>query len=430
MRQKQKNLMNARGRLATAAGHLAGRVSQKLRLGSGGMIGGRVALALDPRILAKLSARVPVVLVTGTNGKSTTTGLLRSALLPQGRVASNVNGDNMPAGVATALMNDPDADFAVLEVDEMHLPRIARQTKPDMMVFLNLSRDQLDRVGEMKRVEGRLRKAVHENPGAHVVANADDPLVACAAWDAPRVTWVAAGSGRWNDPAAFPRGGGQIIRDGRDWWVAADQTYRRPDPHWWVEDDTLVHAAGARVPLRLSLPGEINLLNAAQALAAVSALGFDAHAAAEELPKVRDVAGRYQSFDVEGRQVQLLLAKNPAGWEESLHILTADNDQLVLSVNAQVGDGEDTSWLWDVDFESFAPDSAATFYASGERAADLQVRLDYAGLDSELIADPLAAVLACRPGKVAVLANYTALQDLLAAIKTGGHQPVQEVHHE
>lgn len=418
--------MNLRGRLAIAAGKLAGKASQIVGLGSGGMIGGRVALNADPRILRKLSATPTIVLVSGTNGKSTTTGLVRVALEAEGEVASNVNGDNMPPGIVTALVNNPEAKFAVLEVDEMYLPRVARQTRPDVMVLLNLSRDQLDRVGEVKQVASRLRKAVDENPQAHIVANCDDPLIVCAAWDAPNVTWVAAGSTWGTDPASFPRGGGQITRQGDDWWVKGEHSYRRPEPDWWVEDQMLVNKDGVQILLQLALPGKINRFNAAQALAAVGALGIDPGAVSGQLQLVRDVAGRYQSYDVDGRRVLLMLAKNPAGWQESLEILSGNAEQVVLSVNGQVGDGQDLSWLWDVDFGALRDRPGTTVIASGERGADLQVRLDYAGVENRFEVDPLSAVLACRPGKVSVLANYTAMQDLLSAIKSGGYLPVME----
>lgn len=415
--------MNLRGRAAIAAGHLAGAASRILGRGSGGMIGGTIALTLDPRILAKLAASPQAVLVTGTNGKSTTTRMLRAALSTKGAVASNTNGDNMTPGITTALMNDSKAPFAALEVDEMHMPSVARQIRPAVMILLNLSRDQLDRVGEIGKVESRLRKAVHENPGSHIVANCDDPLIVSAAWDAPHVTWVAAGSGWGADAASFPRGGGRVLRDGDDWWIEGGGQFRRPKPDWWLEGDTLVGPGEIRIPLKLQVPGRVNLSNAAQAIAAAFTLGIAPAAAARGLSRVSAVAGRYQVFDVDGRKARLLLAKNPAGWQESLSMLDPEAGQAVIAVNGQIPDGEDLSWLWDVNFESLQGRAPARLFASGERAADLQVRLDYAGVASTYLPDPLEAIRRCEPGSVEVLANYTVLRDLLTALKAGGYQP-------
>ena len=156
------------------------------------MIGGEVAMRVSPRIMADLAAPMDTVIVSGTNGKSTTTRMVRAALETRGPVASNTNGDNMASGVITALMNAPRAPFAALEVDEMHLPAVAGEVNPEVLVLLNLSRDQLDRVGEISSVELRLRQAVEEHPNAIIIANCDDPLIVSAACSSSKVVWVAA----------------------------------------------------------------------------------------------------------------------------------------------------------------------------------------------------------------------------------------------
>ena len=159
------------------------------------MIGGEVAMRVSPRIMADLAAPMDTVIVSGTNGKSTTTRMVRAALETRGPVASNTNGDNMASGVITALMNAPRAPFAALEVDEMHLPAVAGEVNPEVLVLLNLSRDQLDRVGEISSVELRLRQAVEDHPNAIIIANCDDPLIVSAACSSSKVVWVAAGGG-------------------------------------------------------------------------------------------------------------------------------------------------------------------------------------------------------------------------------------------
>lgn len=421
-----------RSRLAAGVGRLARATSRALGRGSGGMIGGEVALALSPRVLADLSRGRRCVTVTGTNGKSTTTRMVRAALSTRGEVASNVNGDNMPPGLVTALMESPTAPFAALEVDEMHLPLVAADVDPAVMVLLNLSRDQLDRVGEIGTVERRLRSAVDTHPGAVVVANCDDPLIASAAWDSDHVVWVAAGAGWGADSVGFPRGGRVVRTDGPWHVVDAPAAFARPDPQWWLEEArpgsagadgasaVLVGPGGIREDLHLALPGVANLGNAAQAVAAAVALGVDAHEAVTAVSGVSEVAGRYSVHEVDGRLVRVMLAKNPAGWQEAMTMVDPEVDQVVVAVNGQVPDGQDLSWLWDVDFSALETGRQRTVVACGERGADLAVRLEYDGLHCRRVDTPMEAIELCRPGKVELLANYTAFRDLKRVLDSRG----------
>lgn len=382
------------------------------------MIGGRVALALAPNVLSEVSRGRRCVTVTGTNGKSTTTRMIRAALSTRGQVASNVNGDNMPPGIVSAFMMAPRAQFAALEVDEMHLPIVAGQVNPAVMVLLNLSRDQLDRVGEIGTVERRLRQAVNAHPDATIVANCDDPLIASAAWDAKSVIWVAAGTTWGADSAGFPRGG-RLVRQGDDWHVVgADHPYRRPEPDWWLEkveasgQATLRSREGHATDVKLNLPGAANLGNAAHAIVAAHQVGVDIDDASRAIGEVREVAGRYSTHEVNGRRVRMMLAKNPAGWQEAMTMVDATANGLVIAVNGQIPDGEDLSWLWDVDFSVLQQyPCAERVVASGERAADLAVRLEYAGIHCECVPDTIEALTRCAEGRIEFLANYTSFRD-------------------
>ena len=417
--------MSPRSRLATTVAKAATWASRRTGRGSGGMIGGLIAQKLDPRILGQLGGGRPAAIITGTNGKSTTTRMLAAAMRAAGdRVATNEGGDNMDAGVISALMASPNADTLVLEVDELHVAHIAADLKPRVLVLLNLSRDQLDRVGEINKIERSLRDAVNANPQATVVANCDDPLIASAAWDAKNVVWVSAGGGWTNDATSCPRTGGPIIRDGDDWYAVKELpgggAFRRPAAAWTITAEGITTPYGTTMPLNLTLPGDANRGNATQAIAA-AVEGFDvpltdAIAAAES---VDNVAGRYSTIRLGERDIHLLLAKNPAGWQEALSMVDRSADGLVIAVNGQVADGEDLSWLWDVAFEDF---EGLVVKAAGERGTDLAVRLTYADIGHELVPDPLAAVLACPPGRIEVLANYTAFRDLKAALQKETHR--------
>lgn len=414
--------LTPRGRAAATVARLATWASRVTGRGSGGMIGGLVALKLDPDLMSQLAAGRRSVLVTGTNGKSTTTRMVAAALATVDRVASNTGGDNMDAGIVSALNADRTAPLAAIEVDELHTPAVAVNTRPEAIVLLNLSRDQLDRVGEINTIERRLRAGVAAQPQATVVANCDDVMMTSVAFDNPSVVWVAAGGSWAGDSVSCPRTGEPVTRTvdetGAVHWRSTgmlddDRVFARPEPDWWVDDEAIHGPDGFSAPMRLSLPGRVNRGNAAQAVAAAVAMGADPTAAVRAVETVDDVAGRYSTVDVDGRAAHLLLAKNPAGWQEALGMLDTTAEGLVIAVNGQVADGVDLSWLWDVRFETF---EGISVYASGERAADLSVRLTYAGVEHRLEPDPLSAIRRCPPGRCEVLANYTAFRDLGRAL--------------
>lgn len=447
-----------RSRIAFYAGNLAARTSRLLGKGSGGFIGGVVAAKISPSILSDIARNTTSVIVTGTNGKSTTTRMTRTALAAMtapvagaaGRmtpeeflasqvdnVASNTRGDNLTSGVTAAFMAFPKAPFAALEVDEMHVPEVAQAISPDVFVLLNLSRDQLDRVGEIGTVESRIRSAVNAHPNAIVVANCDDPLIVSAALDAPRVVWVSTGN-RWrSDSVSFPRGGRVVHGESLEWHVEDTDgtvTLKRPTPAWSVSHleegataSAVIHGPfGVEIPLQLALPGAVNVGNAVQAIAAAVALGVHPEDAASAVATVNEVSGRYALTKVDGRVIRTMLAKNPAGWHEALRMADPDASTIVIGVNAQVGDGLDPSWLWDVPFEvlstfveSSTPDSPKRVIVCGDRRWDAAVRLKYAGIPCSVTNLPMDAVRLSDPGRVDMLLNYTSFHDftrVLAAV--------------
>ncbi|WP_300610265.1 MurT ligase domain-containing protein [Corynebacterium sp.] len=417
--------MSLRSRIACQAAVLATWASQKTGRGAGGMIGGLIANAIDPNLLAQLGQGRPTVLVTGTNGKSTTTRMLAHALASRYSVATNEGGDNMDAGVISALLAGRDKDVVALEVDELHVPNIAEKLDADVLILLNLTRDQLDRVGEINKIERALRACVEARPNMTVIANCDDVQVTSVAWDAPNVVWVSAGAGFVGDSTSCPRTGGHIVRTEDDWYAVKKlpdgREFRRPEPTWWVDKDGLGYA-GKTLPMNLQLPGRANRGNAAQAIAAAVVMDVPVTHALRAAEEVTDVAGRYSLVEFEGHTLRLMLAKNPAGWQEALSMIDRDVDSVVIAVNGQVADGQDLSWIWDVRFEDF---EGQQVLAAGERGTDLAVRLGYAGVRHTLIKDTVDAVLACPPGRVEVLANYTAFRDLKRELERRGATTVE-----
>jgi lipid II isoglutaminyl synthase (glutamine-hydrolysing) len=389
--------------------------SRRLGLGGGSVIGGRVGLLVAPDLLRALASNRTVVLVSGTNGKTTTTRLLAAALGGPGRVATSSAGANLPPGLAVALAALPPPAPAVLEVDEAYLGRLAQTLGPAVVVLLNLSRDQLDRVGEVRMVAQRWRGALATVDTA-VVANADDPLVAWAAGTAAKVTWVAAGLSWRDDAAGCPSCDGRITfaAEGEGW--SCDCGFSRPQPELRLLDAALVTADGRRLGLRLALPGRANRANAAMAMAATGILGVDEAVALESMASVGEVEGRFAIVDAGGVRARLLLAKNPAGWTEVLGMLQETTGPVVIGINARVADGHDPSWLWDVPFERLA---GRLVVATGERHRDLAVRLRYGGVEHMTVPDQLEALRVPGVPEVQYVGNYTAFQQLRRAVVGG-----------
>lgn len=391
--------------LAVALGKLTATASRALGRGGGSIIGGRVILAVQPRALSKLVAGRPVTLVSGTNGKTTTTRLLTDALRTRGSVATNASGANIAAALADTVATP--ADQLVLEVDELYLPRVLTETHASAVVLLNLSRDQLDRMNETKAVAARWRAALAAaEPPLCVVANADDPLVAWVAEAADEVTWVGTRHS-WSLDSAVCPDCGRLLHQGPEGWFC-DCGRHRPETTFAVVDGQLQTPVGV-LPLTLQLPGTVNAGNAALAVAAAAARGVAPADAMSAIEQVTSVGNRYRRYSVGGTDVRLLLAKNPAGWAELLALLEPSNST-VIAINARVADGRDPSWLWDVPFEALA---GRTVLAIGDRCLDLAVRLAAAGVDY-VVADGLRAAMASQPSAagVDVAANYTAFRDL------------------
>ena len=398
-----------RARLATSIGGAAGKMSRLAGRGDGSVIGGVIGLRVEPELLSLLAEGRQVVLVTGTNGKTTTTRLITAALGALGQeIASNAFGANMEAGLAAALGQAPDAPLAVLEVDEKYIPMVLAETRARVVTLLNLSRDQMDRAAEIWMVARRWREAFTNAPGCRVVANADDPLIAWAAGSAAQVTWVAAGQ-RWHEDSwCCPQCGSHLTRDDAG-WRCGECEFARPPARWVLEGDAVLDPSGQKWELALSLPGRANRSNAVVALAVAEVFGVDTASALPWLREVTSVAGRYTQVERQGRHLRLLLAKNPAGWLEAFDVLQPAPGPVMLAVNAQVPDGKDTSWLWDVDYRVLA---GRPVYVAGERRLDLAVRLEADGIPFELVESVDDAVGRVRGGTLDVIANYTAFQQI------------------
>jgi len=409
-----------RAKLATSVSRGAAALSRATGRGDGSVIGGRLGMIIDPDLLAHLATGREIALISGTNGKTTTTRLTTAALGVLGPVATNSFGANMPTGHTSALAKAGDTPYAVLEVDEHYLAQVMAATRPGVIALLNLSRDQLDRAKEVAMMAQLWREALRDQP-VQLVANADDPMVVWAASVGTDVTWVAAGQ-RWHDDSwVCPECGGTIARSGEadltaggapdSDWHCTSCWLRRPSPQWTLDGDAVVAPDGEHHAVKLQLPGRVNRANAATALAVAAHFGVRPADALPRLAEVTSIAGRYAQVERDGRAIRLLLAKNPAGWLEAFDM--ADQAPTLLSINARDPDGLDTSWLFDVDF---APLTGRQVLITGDRAYDLAVRLEVNEVPFQHVTTFSQAVAAVPPGRLEVIANYTAFQDIRAEL--------------
>jgi len=420
----------ARARLtaATLAGRMAAIASRVAGRGSGASIRGKVMLGLDPEALRKLLAGKRIAMVSGTNGKTTTTHFLAAAVRASlghdaGRMVHNADGANLHHGIASALSERPDAEIAILETDERVVADMIRIGRPEVLVLLNFSRDQLDRHHEIKGLGRSWRDALTAAgaDGPVVVANADEPLVVWAAQAARQVVWVDTATSWTQDATLCPSCGSTLVR-GRpkalgeqvgDWPVPAQLAWHctgcdlaQPKGDYVVESGKIVDQNAQVWDPKLSVPGAFNVSNAACALAAAVLMGVDPGTAFVGMRRVTAPAGRFATAKFGETTARLLLAKNPAGWAEALPL--AETQTVVLAIDSAAADGRDVSWLWDVEYERLA---GRTVIATGPRAQDLAVRLAYAEVECRCIPD-LAAALAGHPEPVDVIATYTPFQRL------------------
>ena len=412
-----------RTRLAVQAGRVAAATSRLSRRGEGMVVGGKVVLRLAPEAMSDLAGDRVLALVSATNGKTSTTRLLATAVAQNGPVATQPTGANMTAGIISALAIGPKNARAILEVDEAYLPLVLAATRPKVILLGNLSRDQLDRLNEVAMVARKWRTMLAQHPDVIVVANADDPIVSFAAEQAPNVVWVGAGQVWTADSAVCPQCGALLTRRGAG-WSCNGCGRKRPATVWELEYANGAGAAigpgpgpgpgGTRYDLSgLRLPGRFNAANAILALAVCAELGLDLVESISRMCTVDAVSGRYAIVQVGALKIRLLLAKNPAGWSELVDVLPPAVP-VIVTINSNTADGRDPSWLWDVPFEHLR---GRTVIATGERRRDLAVRLLHAEVDHVVIADPYAPDAKLPPGTrdlavVDCAATYTAFHEL------------------
>jgi lipid II isoglutaminyl synthase (glutamine-hydrolysing) len=442
-------------RLEMALGRAAGRLSRMTGRGGGTTLPGKLLVTFDPGAVALLAERLPLgsVLLSATNGKTTTAAMAVEILAPRARLAHNRAGANLVSGVASALIESDGAELGLFEVDEAALPDVAHRVRPRALSLGNLFRDQLDRYGELEVTAERWRAAVHELPSdTRLVVNADDPVVADLAHGRPN-SWRFG----LDDPSQARPGlqhaadSKYCLRCGRPYEYAAAYVGHLGDYHCPAcghrrppldvaaraiglrglegSDFDLLTAEGIR-RVRLSLPGLYNIYNALAAASLACALETPLDAIVTGLEHAAPAFGRFERIAIDGKELLMLLIKNPSGANEVVHTLLQDGAPglAVIALNDAVADGRDVSWIWDVDFEPLLR-GLERLVATGDRASELALRFKYGGFPERAIevVPGLEAALdrgleLTAPGaRLVVLPTYTAMLALRRIIHRRGH---------
>ena len=455
--------MDPRLTAALLAGRTATILSRRLRLGGGTTFPGSVARRFDPLAMAKMARALPrgSVVVTGTNGKTTTSRLISNIL----RTASlnpvhNRAGANLLGGVtsalitATTLSGRSRADIGLFEVDEAVMPAVVREVRPKVILITNLFRDQLDRYGEVDYLAKLWRQALAElGEDSTVVLNADDPLVASLGEAIrPQVLYFGLEDERQGSPTlphaadsksclhCGARFDYSVVYYGHvGKYHCSNCGATRPLPQVSAVDVTARGAEGNDVRLSTptgemflnsSMPGLYNLYNMLAAVACCQALGIGHDHIQDGVKTFTAAFGRIERVNIDGKRVFLALVKNPVGFGEVLRTVLADGEpkNLFIIINDKFADGTDISWLWDVDFE-LIKGRANFVLTSGIRAEDMAVRLKYAEVPVDQIAvekDLRAALkkaldLTPEGDTLYVLPTYTAMLEVRDVMRQSGY---------
>ncbi|MEJ7798251.1 MAG: MurT ligase domain-containing protein [Solirubrobacteraceae bacterium] len=431
-----------------AVARAAGALSR--RSGRGGTsLPGKLLMRLEPRAMARLAARLPdgSAVISATNGKTTTAAMVAAILELDGtRLVHNRAGANMAGGVTSALLGAArgpgiDGDAGLFEVDEFWLDQVVAQLRPRALLLSNLFRDQLDRYGELEAIADRWAAAVAAAPATGLVLNADDPLVAELGRERAGTVYFGvqddgmalAGMAHASDSKHCRRCGAPYVYEavymghlGRYHCPNGDGP--RPAPDVWAGDVVLdgtrgasfdLHLGGEQARVALPLPGLYNVYNALAAAALTHVLGAGLDTIVSGLAATRAAFGRAETIHIGGRELAILLVKNPAGANEVLRTLALDAGEhdIFAILNDRTADGHDVSWVWDADFEMIS-ERVRRVTCSGTRAAELALRLKYAGVPQHrlhvvpALEAGLDAALEAGEGRLIALPTYTAMLEL------------------
>lgn len=449
--------MNIKLSAAVLSGKVAAWLS-RLRGYRGSSLPGMIALRINDGTLRRLARQVRygIIVVSGTNGKTTTSNMIADMLVGAGyKIIANREGANLITGVTTAFVMNAsaggkiDCDYAILEVDEASIPGVLKEITPKVVVLTNFFRDQLDRYWELEKVTGIIRNSISKLKDTTLVLNADDPLVAqfSQTTGCPALFYGLAGSegaGAVNTRTReakfcpFCRSSleyeyfnyGQLGK-----YRCSGCDFRRPQTRLEAHNPEInkqgiswrITFDRREAPLQIQVQGLYNLYNALAAFSVGLLLGVRPESILESLRRYRPVTGRMELFKYRGKPVYLILVKNPTGFNEALGILYPGEETLevFIAINDNDADGKDVSWLWDVDFETLGMDHRhlLRFICTGQRGEEMAVRLKYAGVPVDKIIintdlhRAIQDIMSGGAGTACLFCTYTALWPVHKIVK-------------
>ena len=426
-------------------------------MGRGGTdMPGRLALKICPDLLKYLAKDVTTLIVTGTNGKTTSSRMLEQCLVNNGcSYIANKSGANLLSGITAefaanaSLTGKMSCDYALIEADEAAFKMVGLYTNPKYVLVTNVFRDQLDRYGEITHTLNNIRIGLERSPEATVCINGDCSLSASLKDDIPnKVIFFGVNVPIYKEMVAEVSDAPYCIRCKTEYkyeyrtyghlggYYCPKCGYRRPEPSVAVTeiistDETsskvVMNVAGRDMTVDINLPGGYNIYNAAGVMTIATAAGFSPESAVSALSDFECGFGRMEKFEMNGSDVQMILIKNPAGCNQVLNFLANLDTPSAFTVclNDNYADGTDISWIWDVNFEGLleCDDMLTDIFISGKRADDMALRFKYAGFNTDKLHvikdyDRLIDAIEQQEHPCYIMPTYTAMLDLREKIST------------
>jgi UDP-N-acetylmuramyl tripeptide synthase len=414
---------------------------------------GKIALKLDKDILKTIANNYEVILITGTNGKTTTTSMIYSIIKESKRpVITNSTGANMYTGIIACFISNysfkksPEKRIAVIEIDEANVKFITQYITPTIITITNLFRDQLDRYGEVYTTLKKIMEGVEKVPSSTLVLNGDESLLGKLGLKNPTVYYGFKARTNENKTvdinadAKFckfckaPYDYNFITYNHLGDFYCSECGYKRPELTYYIDKIVDLSTNGSTVSINnmqyyINQPGTYNIYNALCAYSVTKLLGISDSIIEKSLKTVASSFGRQETLNIEGKEVKIILVKNPAGYDEAVNTIKLDTRKvnLCLLLNDNYADGKDVSWIWDVNFEGLTSLDINKIMISGIRLYDMAIRLKVAGFpsDSFLLCSEEDALLKeikdCDGEIVYILATYTAMINLRKFLHTKGY---------
>lgn len=432
--------INIKSIISIIAGKITIFLSKNILKG-GTTFPGSIALKFDKNILKTVSHGYKTILVTGTNGKTTTTSMITNVLRAEGYdVITNNTGANLFRGIVTCFIDNfrffkkKTNSYAVIEVDEANVKFVTEYISPDIITITNLFRDQLDRYGEVYSTLDKILEGIHKTPNTKLILNGDDSLFGKLDLDNTIIYYgfnkgiTSNASIEVNADAKFckfcksPYEYNFITYNHLGDFYCPNCGYKRPELSYHVDEITELAADFSTVTINntevtISQSGAYNIYNGLCAFAITKELGVSTKTIQDSLSKQDSSFGRQEEITVKDKSLKIILVKNPAGYNQAIDTLCLNKEPFstVFFLNDNYADGQDVSWIWDVEFEKLNSLPIKDIFISGIRMYDMAVRLKTAGLNQdnfhiEADYEKLTTLIEnASTNRIYVLATYTAM---------------------